>query len=82
MRHAFNIPWEKQYKEENSVGLALYLKYSKHFQILESLEVSLIEIFNSQWNQQGFAWEYLIQHNLMDLEKLQSGNKNEFILLV
>lgn len=49
MKHAFNILWEKQYKEENSVGLALYLKYSKHFQILESLlEVSLIEIFNSQ----------------------------------
>lgn len=48
MRHAFNIPWEKQYKEENSVGLALYLKYSKHFLILESSAVSLIEIFNSQ----------------------------------
>lgn len=48
MRHAFNIPWEKQYKKENSVGLALYLKYSKHFLILESSAVSLIEIFNSQ----------------------------------
>lgn len=48
MRHAFNIPWEKQYKEENSVGLALYLKNAEHFQILESLEVSLIEIFSSQ----------------------------------
>lgn len=56
MRHAFNIPGEKQYKEENSVGLAVFSKYSKHFQILESLlEVSLIEIFNSQQNQQAFA---------------------------
>lgn len=83
MRHACNIPWEKQYKEENSVGLAVFSKYSKHFHILESLlEVSLIEIFNSQQNQQAFAWEYLLQHNLMDLEKFQSGNKSELLILL
>lgn len=59
MRDVSNIPWEQRYKEENFVGLAPYLKYSK--QILEPLlEVHLIEIFNSLLNQQPFAWEYLI----------------------
>lgn len=55
MRDASNIPWEQQYKE-NFVGLAQYLKYSKHLCILEPLlEAHLIEIFSSLWKQEIFA---------------------------
>lgn len=56
MRDASNIPWEQQYKEENFVGLAPYLQYLKHFQIVAPLlELHLIEIFNRLWNKQTFA---------------------------
>lgn len=83
MRDASNIPWEQQYKEENFVGLAPYLQYLKQFQILEPLlELHLIEIFNSLWNKQTFAWEYLIQYNWTDLEKLQSGNRKGLLILL
>lgn len=83
MRDVSNIPWEQQYKEENFVGWAWYLKYSKHFQILEPLlEAHLLEIFSSLWNQQIFAWKHLTQYNRMDLEKLQSGNRNKLLVLL
>ena len=83
MKDASNIPWEPWYKEENSVGLALYLKYSKLLQILEPLsEIHLIEIFNSLWNQQTFAWEYWIQYNWTDLEKFHFGSRHELLILL
>lgn len=83
MRDASSIPWEERYKEENFVGLASYLKYSKSFQILEPLlGVHLIETFNSLWSHQTFAWEYLIQYNWTDLEKFQSGKRNGLLILL